>query len=214
MLDDNYFGTYARFETASKKDAAALLGADNLVGDRFSIAFKTDDGVISAWLVNRFGAEIGFFDSSFSRQLSILHARGFQLVALLSFVAYASLPEPGCYWGEAAVIGYSDEIHDAASKFIEEVGLKLQDSVRPDVSLGKQGLEQMVAAGGCWVPKRTLSLPTVDSNTVILKSKRKLSEKVIEQGRRGNIGCYIVSWVFLLALVALLVFALKSCGAI
>ena len=36
-----------------------------------------------------------------------------------------------------------------------------------------------------------------------MKSRRKMSEKLIEQGRKGNKGCYAVSWLFLLALVAL-----------
>ena len=34
---NQYFGTYHRFETASKKEAGRLLGADNLVGDLYHI---------------------------------------------------------------------------------------------------------------------------------------------------------------------------------
>ena len=41
---DQYFGTYHRFETSSKKDAALLLGADNLVGDMYDIEFVTESG--------------------------------------------------------------------------------------------------------------------------------------------------------------------------
>ena len=45
-----------------------------------------------------------------------------------------------------------------------------------------------------------------------MKSHRKMSEKMIEQGRKGNKGCYVVSWLFLLLLIALVLFGLKSCG--
>ena len=45
-----------------------------------------------------------------------------------------------------------------------------------------------------------------------MKSRRKMSEKLIEQGRKGNKGCYVVSWLFLLLVVAGLLFGLKSCG--
>ena len=38
MSDIGYFSMYARFETESKEDAAAFLGADNIIGDAFSIA--------------------------------------------------------------------------------------------------------------------------------------------------------------------------------
>ena len=37
MSDIGYFSMYARFETESKEDAAAFLGADNIIGDAFSI---------------------------------------------------------------------------------------------------------------------------------------------------------------------------------
>ena len=45
-----------------------------------------------------------------------------------------------------------------------------------------------------------------------MKSRRSLSERAIEQGRKGDKGCYLVSWAFLLALVAGTLFAMKSCG--
>lgn len=45
-----------------------------------------------------------------------------------------------------------------------------------------------------------------------MKSRRKMSEKLIEQGRKGNKGCYAVSWAFLLLLVMAVLFGLKSCG--
>ena len=35
MSDIGYFSMYARFETESKEDAAAFLGADNIIGDAF-----------------------------------------------------------------------------------------------------------------------------------------------------------------------------------
>ena len=54
--------------------------------------------------------------------------------------------------------------------------------------------------------------PQKAKGTAIMKSKRSLNERMIEQGRKGNIGCYIVSWAFFFALVALAVFGLKSCG--
>ena len=70
MQAERYFGTYARFNTLSKKDAAILLGADNPIGDVFEIVFQTDNGVSTAWMKNRFGALIGFLDAELSRQLS------------------------------------------------------------------------------------------------------------------------------------------------
>ena len=100
MQAERYFGTYARFDTLSKKDAAILLGADNPIGDVFEIVFQTDNGVSTAWMKNRFGALIGFLDAELSRQLSILAAREWKLQALLSFVAFTDI-RTGHYWAKS-----------------------------------------------------------------------------------------------------------------
>ncbi len=213
MQAERYFGTYARFETASKKDAAPLLGADNLIGDEFDIVFQTEGGTASAWMKNRFGALIGFFDPSVTRQLQLLSARGWKLKALLSFVAYTDSPDPGFYWGEAALICYDPQWDKEFSLYASTLGKRMGDGIRPDVELGEQGVDQVIESEGAWTPKKTCPLPEKKAGTVILKNRRKLSENLIEQGRKGNKGCYFVSWAFLLALVAGALFALKSCGA-
>lgn len=212
MQAERYFGTYARFDTLSKKDAASLLGADNLIGDVFEIVFQTEDGVSTAWMENRFGGLVGFFDAAFSRELNVLAARGWKLQAVLSFVAFTDHPEPGHYWGQAAVICFDPTLEQAFDPFIASTAQRLSDGVRPEVDLGEQGVEQVVSSNGTWTPKKTVAFPAKESGTVIMKSRRKMSEKLIEQGRKGNKGCYAVSWLFLLLLVALALFGLKSCG--
>lgn len=212
MADIPYFGTYARFDTASKKDAAVLLGADNLVGDVFDIEFVTEDGVRTAWMKNRFGAMVGFFEPGTSRDLSLCEARGFRMQALLSFIAYSESPEPGEYWGEAAIICYDPEDAEAFECFTGNIAARMMDGIRPEVDLGEQGYAKVVESKGTWKPTKTVSLPSKQAGVAILKTRRSVSEKMIEQGRKGNKGCYILSWVFLLALIAGIIFGLRSCG--
>ena len=64
---ERYFGTYQTFRTASRQEAAALLGSDNLVGDEYTIDCVLEEGEHKAWMVNRFGARVGYFDPGFSR---------------------------------------------------------------------------------------------------------------------------------------------------
>lgn len=212
MADIPYFGTYARFDTASKKDAAVLLGADNLVGDVFDIEFVTEDGVRTAWMKNRFGAMVGFFEPGTSRDLSLCEARGFRMQALLSFIAYSESPEPGEYWGEAAIICYDPKDVEAFECFTGNIAARMMDGIRPEVDLGEQGYAKVVESKGTWKPTKTVSLPSKQAGVAILKTRRSVSEKMIEQGRKGNKGCYILSWVFLLALIAGVIFGLRSCG--
>lgn len=211
-MNSIYEGFYARFNTATKKDASVLLGADSLVGDLFEIAFEMDSGSTVAWMKNRFGANVAYFDAETTRHLSILHARNWEIKVLLSFVAFTDTPEPGHYWGEAAIVCYDPAQQEAFREFVSGISVKLIDGVRPEINLGEQGINQIIATNGSWLPKKTIPLPTKIPGTAIIKSRRKVSEKFIEQGRKGNKGCYFVSWLFLLGVVALALFSLKSCG--
>lgn len=212
MADFPYYGTYARFDTLEKKDGAVLMNADSVVGDRYEIEIVHEDGQRHAWLKNRFGARVGYFDEAITHELSLCAAKGWNLVGMLSFAAFSEMPEPGVYWGQAAVIAY-DPLHaDIVEPFIERASKLIAQGVRPQVSLGQGALEQLRSAPDSWMPTERVDLPAREKGTVILKSREKFSEKLIEQGRRKNIGCYIVSWVFLLAVVTMLVFGLKSCG--
>lgn len=209
---NQYFGTYHRFETASKKEAGRLLGADNLVGDLYHIDCTMEGTTHKAWLVSRFDQRIGYFDENFSRDLSILAARDLTLVAVLSFIAFTESPEPGHYWGEAAVVAYEPSQADDFETFVQNVALRMQDGIRTSVSFEPDGVNRIIESRGTWIPEKTIPLPQKEKGTVIMKSRRSLSERAIEQGRKGNKGCYLVSWAFLLALVAGALFTMKSCG--
>lgn len=212
-----YAGSYERFDTVSKKEASVLMGVDCLVGDRFSIEFRTQDNTVIAWMKNKFGALVGFFNPEVSRQLQIYEARGWKLTALLSFVAYTDTPEPGAYWGEAALICYDPRNGaDSFECFIDTVSKVMEDSIRPDISLSHDGVQHVLDEKGNWVPTARIPLPEKTDGMAILKRRRKISENLIEQGRAGNKGCYAVSWAFIailaIAVVAGAYFGLKALG--
>ncbi len=208
-----YFGTYQRFETVSKKDAGTLLGADNIIGDPYQIQLELEDGVHRGWLVNRFNARIGYFDEEFSRRLSLFKAKGMEMTALLSFVAFTESPEPGHYWGEMAVIAYDPHEKTAFETFCQAVAKKIGEGVHPDLDVPEEKVAEIVSSNGTWLPEKNLPYPELPKGSVFLKRRRSLMDGVIEQGRKGNIGCYIISWAILLGLVALIIWSFASCAA-
>lgn len=212
MPELSYYGTYANFQTASKRDGAILMNADCIVGDRYEIEIANEDGKRTVWLKNRFGARVGFFDEQTGHDLSLCAAKGWKTVGILSFVAFSEDPEPGRYWGQAAVVSYPEPEDETFGPFVERVRKLLSEGTRPQLDLGQQALRELAQSPGSWMPTGREPMPERKRGTVILKSRQKLSEKMIEQGRRKNVGCYIVSWAFLLALVTLVLFGLKSCG--
>lgn len=207
-----YEGFYARFEAVSKKDAAVLIGADTLVGDEFDIEIRNERGTAVAWIRNRFGAEIGFFGIEATRKIQLAQARGDVIKVMLSFVAYSEDPSPGLYWGEMAVVSYPASESDCFKVFCAQISKRLQNGIRPDIALSEQGEAKVIESKGAWMPSATTPLPKKKSGMVIMKSKRRFSEHMIEQGRAGNKGCFIVGWAFILAFVAAGVWVLKQLG--
>ena len=210
-MQADFEGYYARFDTKSK-NAALLTGADVLVGDEFSYEYKTVEGQTLAFLVNRFGAEIGFFNAQNTRQLQLYDARGWTVRLLLSFVAYSDHSESEGYWGQVAVLSYPAECSELFEQFVKKTGEALAEGKRVDVNIGVQGIQNIVQSNGEWFTSATVPDPQFDSGTVMMKSRRSLSEKMIEQGRAGNKGCYVVSWAFIIVVVILAIFGLRSCG--
>lgn len=207
----NYFGEYFDFETSSKQDAAELMGANNMVGDIYDIKIDIDQGIHKAWMVNRFGQEVSYFDPEISREMSLLKAEGLTLKAILSFVAFTEDENDGRYWGSAAVIGFNPSYEKEFDAFIQNVATKIGEDVRPKLDFDKEAVQKVISSKGEWLPTQTVKLPEKVDGTQILARKRNLIDKLIAQGRKGNKGCYIASWVVLLAVVALIVFACKSC---
>lgn len=209
---ERYIGTYQTFQTVSRKEAASLIGADNLIGDRYTIECTIEDGIQKAWLVNRFDQRVGYFEPAYSRQLSILKAQGMTLTAMLSFVAFTDHPEPGYYWGDVAVIAFDPAYEAAMNAFIAGIAKEMGKGRRPRVQLESRGVDRVIESQGTWLPTETVPYPTKEKGTALVKTRRSVTDRLVEESRKGNKGCYLLSWAFLLAVVALAIFALKSCG--
>ncbi len=188
------------------------MGSDNLVGDRYAIECTLEQGEHKAWLVNRFGAHIGYFDADFSRTLSLKQAQGMTLVGILSFVAFSEQPEPGEYWGDAAVIGFNPADKAVFNRFIEGIASLIGKGTRPELDFEGAAADRICESQGSWLPSNRVPLPEKQKGMAILKRRRSFTDNLVEQGRSGNKGCYVLSWAFLLGLVALAIFGLKSCG--
>ena len=209
---ERYFGTYQTLRTVSKKDAAVLMGSNTLVGDRYRINLTMDEGVHRAWLINKFNETIGYFDDGFSRELSLFAAEGLELVGILSLVAFTETPEPGEYWGQAAVIGYSPHYAEEFNRFIDGVCGLIGKGIRPKLALKGPAVDEIINSNGTWLPSEREPLPEKQRGMALLKTRRGFIDGLVEAGRTGNKGCYILSWAFLLALVAAIIIGLKSCG--
>lgn len=213
MTDDRYFGTYARFDTENKKSAAVLLGADCIVGDLFNIDLRPFKGATRAWVQNPFGADIGYLDPQTSYKLEILVARGWKINAIFSLVAFTDSPHEGSYWGEVALICFDPSLATDFNPFTSNIAKLISKGIRPKIDLGSQGVHNITESHGSWEPSQRVPFPKTDQQTAILKKSCSMMDSLVQEGRKGNKGCYLVSWAFLLAIIAAVAFGLKSCGA-
>lgn len=210
-MDYSYEGFYARFESATKSDGSLLMGPDNIVGDDYEVVFKTEEGRVVVWLNNKFGAEVGFLDANASRKLQLAAARDQKIRALLSFVAYSDTPEPGLYWGQVALFCFNPAYAKEMDAFVDRVAKKIGEGIRPNINLGESAVAKIFEEED-WVPSDTVALPKKESGMAILKDHQSMSEKMIEQGRAGNKGCYAISWIFIALLVVAALYGLHVLG--
>ena len=188
-----------------------MMGPDHIVGDDYEVFFKTEGGRVVAWLRNKFGAETAFFDADTSRRLQLANAREQKIRAILSFIAYSDEPDPGMYWGQMAVFCYSPRYEEQMTAFIDRVAAKIAEGIRPAIDLGSQGLEKLLANPE-WFPSDTTPLPDKQNGMAVLKDHQSFSEKMIEQGRARNKGCYFVSILFIIIVVVAVVYGLHVVG--
>ncbi len=212
MTDIGYFATYARFDTVDKEAAAGFLGADNIIGASFSVKHEITPQSNKAWIVNPFGQKMGYLNSRTADKIDICDAKGWHTVALLALVAFSEDPAPGQYWGEVVIISYDPTYESAFSTFVEKISKLLSKGVRPNVSLGPDALSTIVENDGDWIPNDRVALPKKGKGTAWVKTQQTGTEALVEQARKGNLGCTIISWMFLFAVVALIVFGVHSCG--
>lgn len=182
-----------------------MMGADDLVGNAYSISMEVQDGRMVAWISNKFGAKRAFLDEETSQKIQLAQARGQEVRALLSFVAYTDAPEPGFYWGEVAVFCFDPSVSQPVEAFIKRIGERLAEGVRPRIDLGSEAIRKMLDDPN-WMPSETVPLPKKEVGMAILKQHQSLGDKMVEQGRARNKGCYVVSWLFILVIVAFLVY--------
>ena len=214
MGDFRYTGAYASFVAADKPSGKLLQGADFAVGDPLEVEFRVEDGETVAWLTNRWGRAAGKLDAEASRSLSIAAARGWRLRAFLSFVAFTDLPEPGYYWGQAALLCYDPAYEDAFEPWIAAVAAKIADGARVDVNLTEQQVDRVLEQGAAWLPSGRVEKPEPEQGkTAILKERRSASESLVEMGRERRPGCMVVGWIFDIALVlGVIAMVLHLCG--
>lgn len=212
MAENKYYGTYARFDTDDKKEAMLLIGPDNPVGDKYDIEImESEDGDV-AWLKNKFGKMIGHLDAKVTKELKLCKARGWEPHAYLSFLAYSEEPKPGFYWGEVAIMAYSPAINAPMANFEKKLMESMSNGTRPNISFGEGSLQQIIDTNGSWFPTDRVKMPTLDKRSAIVKDHQSANERIIEESRKGNKGCYAATIAFYAAVIIVILFGLHSCG--
>ena len=207
---DTYYATYAIAKPTSKEEAGRLLGADNIIGDVYKVVTKIKGGSHEAKVVNRFGNTPAVFDADVSRQLALNDAKGFKTYAVLTCVGFTQTEGDGDYWAEFAVVSFPESELETFSVYVDEVSQAVKNNKRPEVDLAADEVQQIIENRGHFISNTTHPKLEKKKGQVILKSQVKLSDKLVEQGRKKNPGCYIFGWLFLLAFIALIVMVIMK----
>lgn len=216
MAQDLYHGHYMKFYALGGKGSADFIGADNLVGDRYVIEIEDLGDTHRAFLVNRFGDRVGYLDGKYTRDVQLAQAKEWETAAFLSFVAFTEGTDeehPGYYWGEMAVLMYDHKLDRQMRPFLKTLSKVMADGGRPQIDLSNKTVDMLINDDGSWFPTDKVPRPKMGKGSALIKDHQTPNERLIEQSRKRNIGCYIISWAFIAALVALIIYLLHSCMA-
>ena len=202
---DNYYGKYAIGKPTSKEEVGRLLGADNIIGDVYKVITELKNGIYQAKVVNRFGNIPAVFNDEVSRELALNEAKSFKTYAILTCVGFTQTEGDGEYWAEFAIISFPESEIEKFSVYVNEISKAVKNHKRPEIDLEANEVNQILENEGHFVSNVTHPKIEKKKGQVILKSQVKLSDKLIEEGRNRNPGCFIFGWLFLLAVVGLIV---------
>ena len=131
---------------------------------------------------------------------------------MLSFTAYSEEPEPGEYWGQVALIAFAPRYAEEFNVFLKAFAKAAGDGSRPDPKLSNDSIVSVLANPAEWKPSSKIKIPRGGGRTAILKDHRSVHDSMLDAARSKKVGCYIVSWAFILAVVTLVVWALHKFG--
>ena len=209
MAASPYFAQYCTFKTADKTSGSYLLSADSLVGDIFDIVFDVVDNRQQAQLQNRFGYIVGYFDQHITHKLLLCQAEGWELHAILSMVIYGQQDSDSFYWGEAAIMCFSPRYSDEFTTFMNGIAKQIRGGRRPVVDLKASTVNNIIENKGNWVIKDREPKFKVTPGNIVVKDHLKFDELLVEQARRKNIGCMIIGWAFIIAVVLLVLYIIR-----
>lgn len=212
MSEIGYFGTYADFSCPDRKAATSFMGSDNLVGDPYTIEMDYSGDKRAAWIVNPFGLRMGVLSEKIAQKIDVHEAKGWRVVALLACVVFTDQPKPGKYWGQVALFAYDPAHAEEFEAFVNTIGINLAKGIRPAIDLGTDGVSRVIESKGSWVPTGRVPLPQLKKGSTFIKTERSSTDKLVAQARKSRIGCTVVSWGFIIVFVAVVIFAMRSCG--
>ena len=211
MATGSYLGSYGTFQAPERDQGVHLLSADSLVGDELLFETRHEDGKTSVVLSNRFGGEIGMLDAKTAHDVQLCQAKGWIVHVLLASV-YAKQAGEGVrvgHWGEVVLMAYSSEHAKAFDVFTRNMSQLLGEGIRPEVDLLQSSVSQVIESGGSWQPNGRRAAVAKDGN-VLVKGQLSMNDKLVEQARKRNPGCMVAGWAFIVLVVFLAGYLVKT----
>ena len=213
---DVYFGSYTRFQTPDKQTGAIIAGSDYAVGDCGEVVWQLDEKKHQqAWLKNPYGQTFAYLEPFGFVQAGHLSRQRFGKYDTCSASPpTAKNPTPASTGARRRFFAYSPRHADRFDRFVKVFAQTAADGSRPDPALNPASIAKVIADPESWNPSNKVKIPKGSGQTVILKDHRSIHDKMLDKGRSGNVGCYIVSWAFIFAVIALVVWFVHSMGII
>ncbi len=193
--------------SGSAGDADAGSGSDNDAG---AGADANSSSKNNLWIAAKNGNAIAKVPNKYAKELYAALSEGWNITALISMVTYSK--KEGKFFVEAAFMGISpncdEPLCNALQKFESHQIKRIKGGDHPTIGLSQSQFEKVIETGGEWYMTKIAKLTDDQKKRMSYKKSQSLTGKMVDMSQNHQRGCAFASTIILLAMAALIVWAI------
>lgn len=191
---------YIQAKPANKIQAAQLTSSNSVVGNFFNLEY--DKEIKQIIIFNKYKYPVAQLSAEDSKKIYLQINKENIIKCMLAYVTYCQ--PKNCHYATFLFIAYPKQYKKAYNNFTNLIKSKIEQGIYPQINIEKYEHNQIIKKNGNFRIQKNIK-PDLKSGTVIVKDKISFTEKLIEEARNKNKGCYFASIVFLLTLAAFII---------
>jgi len=202
-VEDYYRGFYITFEADGDDGARFIVGFEGIIGSKV----KTRPADNRREILGMDNRVVGVVEGRVIKELNKLEQAGWLVECRMALCLYNQ--QDKAFSGELVFMAFNNATQPYLKifeSFMANITSSLAFGTRPGMELDQQQFEQLLKSRGTWYPTTDIPLPPLTKGTVIHRRRRSMSDWIIFVAYEHRIGCNIATWIFLAAILAVVIY--------